>query len=119
MRGFIGAVLLAFLPLCSSASPNASVVITSGSSVVNRLYRYTDELPAFSSALVISVSDPANDAVCRGGWINKSDAQYPDVLQMVLAAQLAGLRVRLDGDPANLFSGSSDKYCYINLIVIG
>ncbi len=116
MRRFLPFALV--LALSPSMATAASVVITTGGSTIRQLLRYTDEIPSLAPSLLIDVNAPADAAVCRGGWINNTDAQYRDVLQMALAAKMAGLRIRLDGDPARLFSGSSDRYCYINLIVI-
>lgn len=101
-----------------AALAQSSVQITGASSTVRQVIRYTDEIPSLAPSLVVEVTDPVNAAVCRGGWLNNSDRQYRDVLQMVLAAKLGGLRIRLDGDPNRLFPGSSDRYCYLNLVVI-
>lgn len=107
---------LALAPVAAQAQ--SSVQITSGTSTVRQVIRYTDEEPAYARALVVEVTDPTNAAVCRGGWLENTDAQFRDVLQLLVAAKLGGLRVRIDGDPTRLFSGSSDRYCYLNLVVI-
>ena len=102
----------------AASHAQSSVIITSGSSTVRQIIRYTDVVPTLAPSLVVDVNDPANAAVCRGGWLNNTDGQFRDVLQLALAAKLAGLRIRLDGDPTRLFPGSSDRYCYINLIIV-
>jgi hypothetical protein len=35
---------------------------------------------------------------------------------MALTAKATGLRIRLHGDPARLYPGSSDRYCYLEFI---
>jgi hypothetical protein len=108
--------LLIVVPLTLSSAPQVAVEITTSTSTVRQIFRYTDELPAFAPSLVIEINDPLNISACRGGWLNSTDAQYRDVLQLVLTAKAAGLRIRLNGDTTRLFPGSSDPYCYINFI---
>jgi len=109
---------LGLMPGAARAEPAASVVITTGSSTVAQLVRYGDELPAYSSILVVRVTNPLDAAVCAGGWIENNDRQFRDLFQMLLTAQAAGLHIRVDGDPARLYPGSSEKFCYLNLIVV-
>jgi len=91
-----------------------TVDISSSTSTVGQVYRYSDELPEFAPMLVVQVTDPTNASVCVGGWISTTDGQYRDFFQMVIAAKATGSRLRLAGDPNRLFPGSSDPYCYIH-----
>jgi hypothetical protein len=102
----------------ASRAQAQSVQITTASSTVRQVFRYTDELPDIANVIVVEVTDPLAAGVCRGGWLDKTDAQFRDVFQMILAAKVAGLRIRLDGDPTRLFEGSSDPYCYLNYVGI-
>ena len=99
----------------TSPSARAQIVdISSSTSTVGQVYRYSDELPELAPMLVVQVTDPNNASVCVGGWISITDGQYRDFFQMVIAAKAAGLRLRLAGDPNRLCPGSSDPYCYIH-----
>ncbi len=111
-------ILATTCSLSAAAAPVASVSVTSATSTVRQLLRYTDELPAHNQVLVVEVNDPLNAAVCRGGWLRTTDGQFRDVFQILMAAKLSGLKVRMDGDSANLWNGSSDKYCYISFVGI-
>lgn len=106
---FMALLALAPLPAWSG------VDITTATSTVRQILRYTDE-SSFAQVLLVEVEDPANVNTCRGAWLNNSDRQFRDVLQMALTAKATGLRIRLHGDPARLYPGSSDRYCYLEFI---
>lgn len=111
--------LLPALILGAACAPIAAwggVDITTSTSTVRQILRYTDVSSAYARILVVEVEDPLNVATCRGGWLSSTDGQFRDVLQMVLTAKAAGLRIRLHGDPTQLYPGSSDPYCYIEFV---
>jgi hypothetical protein len=117
LRSLLACSLLLILPLPSAA---AQVEITTTASTVLQLLRYSDDEPApgAKNDLVVSVTDPFDGMVCKGGWISKSDAQFQDFQQILTAAKLTRARIRLIGDPNRLWLHSSDNFCYIHVIVL-
>lgn len=108
------------LAMITASAVAAPLDITTSTSTIEQLLRYSDDEPAAGAKddLVVSVTDPLNASVCRGGWINKSDAQYQDFLQILTAAKISRARVRLIGDPARRWMHSSDNFCYLHVVVL-
>jgi hypothetical protein len=114
------AVAALFLGLADLSASGTPVDITTSASTIDQLLRYSDEEPApgAKNDLVVSVTDPLNAGVCRGGWISKSDAQFQEFFQILTAAKLSRARVRLIGDPSRLWTHSSDNFCYLHVVVL-
>ncbi|MBE5314179.1 MAG: hypothetical protein H4O13_02130 [Xanthomonadales bacterium] len=114
------AVAALCLGLASLSAHAAPIDITTSASTIDQLLRYSDEEPApgAKNDLVVSVTDPLNAGVCRGGWISKSDAQYQEFFQILTAAKLSRARVRLIGDPSRRWTHSSDNFCYLHVVAL-
>ncbi len=123
MKHCLAAAALGFglaLGLASLPAQAAPVEITTSSSIITQLLRYSDDEPApgAKNDLVVLVSDPLNASVCRGGWISKSDAQFQDFFQILTAAKLSNARVRLIGEPGRRWPHSSDNFCYLHVAIL-
>lgn len=107
---------LLWVLLFSASAPAAVVEVASGTSTVGAIYAYGDSEGSVAGHIVVDITDPINASVCRGVWIDKSDAQYPQMLQLLTTAKLSRSIVRVLGDSNRLFSGSSDKFCYLHIV---
>jgi hypothetical protein len=108
--------------LCLAASPVAANAqpVEIGVGLIDAYFRYSDAEPFVDARddLVVRLATPVDANVCRGGWISKDDGQYADLEKVLLAARITRSQVRLVGDPTRLFPGSSDKYCYLTIVVL-
>lgn len=100
---------------CTSEGAAAVVDVGTATSTISVVYTYTDGESSIAGSVIFDVTDPLNANVCRGGWIDKSDSQYQEVLQLLTAAKLTRSLVRVIGDDSRLFPGSSDKFCYVHV----
>ena len=97
----------------------AEVEVGTSNSIIAQLLKYSDASSAnIAGDLLIDLSNPANSSVCRGAYLSRSDAQYADVLQMAISAQASGAPIRVLAESTQLWPGSSDKYCYLTVLVL-
>lgn len=107
------------LAILFSAAPKAAEVeIGTGTSTVRAAYLYGATDPSIAGDLIVDISDPLNASVCRGGWIRKSDAHYHQFVQLLTTAKVSRSLVRVLGDDARLFPGSSDRFCYLHIVAL-
>lgn len=98
---------------------SVEVEVGSASSVIAQLLKYSDaSAGVIRGDLLIDISNPVNSSVCRGAFISRSDAQYADVLQMAITAQASGAPVRVLAESTQLWPGSTDRYCYLTVLVL-
>ena len=111
-------LIATFGSLTSFRVSAAEVTVTTGSSTVRQILKFSDQAEPSSVAgdLIVEVHDPANVNVCKGGWIRNTDQQYRDIFQMLNAAKVAGLTIRIAADSNLFWSGSTDRYCYIRYV---
>lgn len=65
--------------------------------------------------VAIVVANPATNCP-NGFWLSPSDPGFKSVLASILAAHHSRSRVRVYGDDAQLWSGSSGAYCRITAV---
>lgn len=120
MRSGSAVVLFLLFLLCPLQSVFAATVeITTGTSTVSQVIKYTEAQGVeLKDALAVIITDPFNASQCTGGWISTADDQYETVAQIILSAKITLAPIRLAGDPANLFVGSSDKFCYLHFVAL-
>lgn len=115
MRKFLALVALVFTNIAWSAE----FEVGTSSSIIAQLLKYSDASASnIAGDLVIDVSNPVNASVCRGAYISRDDAQFADVLQMAIAAQASGAPIRVLAESTELWPGSSDRYCYLTVLVV-
>lgn len=115
MRKVIALVMLA----ATSTAWSAEFEVGTSSSIIAQLLKYSDASSSnIAGDLVIDVSDPVNPAICRGAYISRGDAQFADVLQMALTAQASGAPIRVLAESTQLWPGSTDRYCYLTVLVL-
>ena len=106
-KSFLVAVLL----LAASTSANAVLVYTTST------ITYIDSNTTFGDGDVDFVmSTPVSD--CVGFWFKKSDGGYNSNLSMLLAAfqTKSSVLVYGDNDISQKWTGSSSKFCHLNMI---
>ena len=112
-------VLAALALMIGNTAWSAEFEVGTASSIIGQLLKYSDQSSAvIAGDLLIDVSNPANASVCRGAYISRSDAQYADVLQMAISAQASGAPIRVLAETTRVWPGSSDKYCYLTVLVL-
>jgi len=105
--------------LIGNTAWSAEFEVGTSGSIIAQLLKYSDASSSvIAGDLLIDVSDPANSAVCRGAFIRRSDAQYADVLQMAVTAQASGAPIRVLAETTQLWPGSTDRYCYLTVLVL-
>jgi hypothetical protein len=98
---------------CAPAVSAEVVNIGTSTSTLSQLYAYSAE-SSVAGDYVVGISSPLNASVCEGGWISKQDAEYSQIVQMLIVAKATGALVYLRGDSARLWRGSGGKFCYIH-----
>lgn len=115
MRPILAAMALMF----AGTAGSAEVEVGTATSIINQLLKYSDANPGgFGDDLVLVISDPNDAAVCRGAFISRSDAQYADILQMAITAQASGSPVRVLAESTVVWTGSSDRFCYLTTLIL-
>lgn len=115
MRIFLTALAL----MIGNSAWSAEVEVGTSASIIAQLLKYSDASSSnIVGDLLIDLSDPANGAVCRGAYLSRSDAQYADVLQMAISAQASGAPIRVLAESTQLWPGSTDRYCYLTVLVL-
>ena len=112
-------ILAALALMIGNAAWAAEVEVGTSASIIAQLFKYSDASSSnFAGDLLIDVSDPANSSICRGAFLRRSDAQYSDVLQMAISAQASGAPIRVLAESTQLWPGSTDRYCYLTVLVL-
>lgn len=112
-------ILAALALMMSNPAWSAEFEVGTSSSIIAQLLKYSDQSSGVVAGdLLIDVSNPANGSICRGAYIAKSDAQYADVLQMAITAQASGAPIRVLAETTRTWPGSTDKYCYLTVLVL-
>jgi hypothetical protein len=113
-----GSTVLLLAALYSAGAGAAEVEIGTGTSTVRSAYLYGSAYPEIAGDMIVDISDPLNASVCRGGWIRRSDAHYQQFVQLLTTAKVSRSLVRVLGDDSQLFPGSSDRFCHLNIVAL-
>lgn len=112
-------VLMALALMIGTPAWAAEFEVGTSGSIIIQLFKYSDASASIVAGdLLIDVSNPANASVCRAAYISRADAQYADVLQMAITAQASGAPVRVLAETTRLWPGSTDKVCYLTVLVM-
>lgn len=103
--------LIALLIMAASI-PCASLA-TSQSTIgrIKRLWTY----PVAGGGDVVFELDTLA-ANCKGFWVRPADDDTGRVYQLLLSARSDGASIRVFGDDADLWPGSSDAYCRVTFV---
>lgn len=100
-------IILSFIIVAS----NAHSQVVSGATTVEQIYSYTT---AGAGDMLIIPKDPLPE--CDGFWLDNEDPGFQGSLSVALSAYHAQSPVQLYGDEADLFNGSSSKFCKLSVL---